>query len=258
MQTVPVRSWTAFWLLLLLLPGVVVSQSHEESTSSRNLRPRVADVQTEGRFQEIAAVSVLGGAEFDQVDSYQNRALTYVRKEKGLTMDDPEFLEYYGLACLFYATNGVHNKHTISEFGEDFVLQPWLNAGGWVSTDTDKCAWFGVSCNSDNQVLAIQLASNNLMGTFPPEIVHLGESLEIIDIYFNTYCSTEGDAGNAWMGQLPKTRQLLFRSTSFEYDGIPAFWADTPTLGKSTRERERECVCVCVCLVVLTLVVVVA
>jgi len=208
-------------------------QEHHESEPrlrNRRLSPRVSGLRPDSRFGGVSKASLQGGAEFDSSDTYQSRALSYVKNGRMLTEDSPDFLQYYALACLFYSTNAVHNKHTIFNLGADAVLDGWTLSDGWLSTEQDKCSWHGITCDDSELVLAIQLPSNNLTGIFPPEIEHLGTSLEIIDIYNNEFVTTEGDAGNAWMGKLPKLRNLFFRTTSFEYNGIPTFWSGVETL----------------------------
>jgi Leucine-rich repeat (LRR) protein len=54
--------------------------------------------------------------------------------------------------------------------------------------------------------------------------------LQEIDLFNNLYLLAEGDAGNAWIGQMTNLQKLFLGSTSFEYDGIPPYTANLPLL----------------------------
>ncbi len=41
--------------------------------------------------------------------------------------------------------------------------QNWVNATNWLS-NSDKCSWFGVSCNNDGNIVSIILPQNDLLG----------------------------------------------------------------------------------------------
>jgi hypothetical protein len=44
----------------------------------------------------------------------------------------------------------------------------WTDNTGWLQTDT-PCSWYGVECDNGH-VFSINLNSNNLMGSIPPEL----------------------------------------------------------------------------------------
>jgi Leucine-rich repeat (LRR) protein len=48
----------------------------------------------------------------------------------------------------------------------------WSNNAGWLSTSSE-CEWFGVRCNSENQVSALHLSDNQLKGTIPSSLGQL-------------------------------------------------------------------------------------
>ncbi|KAL3765692.1 hypothetical protein ACHAWO_007070 [Cyclotella atomus] len=58
----------------------------------------------------------------------------------------------------------------------------------WLS-NTHKCSWYGVSCSDIGFVTELDLMSNNLVGTIPPEIYHLS-SLKRLALVENCLQST--------------------------------------------------------------------
>ena len=59
--------------------------------------------------------------------------------------------EIDNLEAIYEATNGPN----------------WTNNDGWMSNKTDHCDWYGITCNSENYVIRIELKDNNLAGQFP-------------------------------------------------------------------------------------------
>eukprot|EP00543_Licmophora_paradoxa_P005008 CAMPEP_0202444256 /NCGR_PEP_ID=MMETSP1360-20130828/3394_1 /ASSEMBLY_ACC=CAM_ASM_000848 /TAXON_ID=515479 /ORGANISM="Licmophora paradoxa, Strain CCMP2313" /LENGTH=680 /DNA_ID=CAMNT_0049060207 /DNA_START=73 /DNA_END=2115 /DNA_ORIENTATION=+ len=172
--------------------------------------------------QILSSVALQGGAEFNDPNSYQSQALRFVEQFRS-TEVLLEMIQYYALACIFFATNGKSNKRTdvaFTQFSKD-NLPGWRTNSSWV-TSAGKCTWHGISCNG-NFVSQIQLPDNRLFGTFPAEVSLLSQTLETLDLYLNFYLVTEGDDGNRWIADLTSLRELFFGTTSFEYNGIPTF-----------------------------------
>ena len=48
----------------------------------------------------------------------------------------------------------------------------WRETSGWLegSSEGEACAWHGVSCNSEQRVVALSLPNNRLTGTLPVEL----------------------------------------------------------------------------------------
>jgi hypothetical protein len=65
--------------------------------------------------------------------------------------------EIYALTTLFYATSGENWRQR----------DAWPGPGMPCGVDT---IWFGLSCDASNRVIAIELATNDLMGQLPSEI----------------------------------------------------------------------------------------
>ena len=167
----------------------------------------------------VMGAALQGGAEFVAEDSYQSKALAYT-ETLSTVLTDADYIEYYALACFYYASFGVPNKRTQEEnLGAE--LPGWIDSTNWVSTTRSKCDWNGVEC-SKGSVSKLNLNSNRLYGVVAPEL-QLLSNLEHIDFFNNYFLVSEGDEGNAWIGAMPQLRFLYFSGTSFEYEGIPAF-----------------------------------
>ena len=85
--------------------------------------------------------------------------MEYSRKKK---------LQRYSLATFYYATNG----------------DQWLKNDFWLS-DRTECHWYGKTgsrrlCNKEQELVNLELDTNNINGSLPPEIGLLSSSLERI------------------------------------------------------------------------------
>jgi len=176
--------------------------------------------------EAIYGVARKGGAEFDDVFSYQSKALAWVQT---LTLPSPEIpnltmeeqaVQLYALACIYYSTYASQNDWTDFHFGSEGALPGWFSNRGWLSDAESFCNWHGISCDESNRVSEIELATNGLTGSFPEETVYLADSLVTLDLY-NNLVHNKGDEGNAWLGELTNLENLFYGTTSFEYDGVP-------------------------------------
>jgi hypothetical protein len=178
----------------------------------------------------ILTVALKGGEEFENPNSYQSLALKFLEIVLS-PQSDEKYIQYYAIACIYTASFGVSNKYTNLEFPNK-KLDGWIQADGWM-TDSSLCKWYGISCEN-NAVNKIELFENRMYGIFPPEVQLIAESVTVIDLYDNPFLSAEGDEGNSWIAQMVNLEQLYFGSTAFEYDGIPTFFNNIPTLSKFT------------------------
>lgn len=93
-------------------------------------------------------------------------------------------------------------------------------------TATRTDGWYGVTCNAEEQVVALELYDNFLTGTWPEEIVLLASdgpfstgagNLETLDLFRNEFLSNGGDS--SWMSNLGSNMTtLLVDETGFSGD----------------------------------------
>jgi len=105
-------------------------------------------------------------------NSPQAKALAWLRNNTFLeSYSLSRRLQRFSLASFFYSTGGERR---------------WKNKAGWLS-DEDECTWYsrsdGPICNK-GEYKQLSFISNELRGTFPPEVALLS-SLEIIELQRN-------------------------------------------------------------------------
>jgi hypothetical protein len=153
-----------------------------------------------------------GGAEFEDPESYQSKALARTEEQDGIdNMTDAKTVQYYALYCIYNATNKAPNIVTDTDERFDNIVNypEWTKATGWEETYVDPCSgWFGIECEMD-EVTAIDLYDNLLTGVFPPEVSLLasdGEratgagNLNRLDLSNNEFLFNNFD--NSWMAFL--------------------------------------------------------
>jgi len=99
----------------------------------------------------------------------QTRALEWIVGDMKENCVDPNLIQRYSLAVVYYALGG----------------ENWNSNELWLSQSTE-CDWFGVTCNSNPtpKVIEINLQQNNLVGRIPDELAQL-TSLQGIVLYEN-------------------------------------------------------------------------
>lgn len=151
--------------------------------------------------------------------SYQALARdeTVVRYEGESGVSATHIINYYVLRCILAATNRKSNPRII----DMTTIPQWTNIDNW-NTNPDFCTWYGITCEyfgpSSGLVTQIDLARNNLSGTWPEEVAFLGEHLEMIDLFSNPaqYCGKYD-----WFQSMEVLRFLFVGTTSWDSVGIP-------------------------------------
>eukprot|EP00537_Pseudo-nitzschia_pungens_P006901 CAMPEP_0172378164 /NCGR_PEP_ID=MMETSP1060-20121228/69279_1 /TAXON_ID=37318 /ORGANISM="Pseudo-nitzschia pungens, Strain cf. cingulata" /LENGTH=919 /DNA_ID=CAMNT_0013105879 /DNA_START=25 /DNA_END=2784 /DNA_ORIENTATION=+ len=175
-------------------------------------------------LQAIEPVALQGGSEFSSPTSYQSQALARTEGVPGIeSQTTAKIIQYYVLFAIYEASNGVSNIITEAEGIID--VPGWIVNSGWNTGTTDPCSgsWFGVVCNAEGQVTALDLFGNLLTGGFAREIVLLASdgarstgagSLLRIDLFDNMLLTNDGD--NSWWSELGSGFQFLFfKNTAF-------------------------------------------
>jgi hypothetical protein len=154
-----------------------------------------------------------GGAEFEDPESYQSKALARTEDQIGIeSMTDAKIVQYYALYCIYNATNGVPNAITDSDPRFDGIpmFPRWLISTGWEENNLDPCSgWYGVDCEGTDRVTAIDLFANIMTGAFPPEVSLFASdgpsstgagNLLRIDVFNNEFLFNNFD--NSWQSIL--------------------------------------------------------
>ena len=200
-------------------PPYPFSASPSPSSTPSDIPSSLPSVSSSDIRSIISKVALQGGKEFDDPDSYQSQALTFLESVLS-PQGEMEYLRYYALACIYTASFAVENKYTRVLFPDNELLG-WTASGLWM-TDSDYCNWYGIKCEN-KRIATIDLGDNNLLGIFAPEVQFLAESLKEVNLGGNALLVSEGDEGNDWMSMMVNMEYLYFGSTSFEYEGVPTF-----------------------------------
>jgi hypothetical protein len=199
-----------------------------------NPTPGITSPPTSSVQLRLLPYALQGGAEWNDPDSYQSKALRRVEEQQGVRRlqegiapdSDAKLVQYYALYCIYSATSGVRNEFTDGNpifddlEPEDF---PWIQNRGWRSTNIDPCPipfpdvepFYGVKCNDEGQVISLELDQNGMTGHFPPEV---------------TLLASDGPRASG-AGQLQKIE--LFRNEFLGNNRDTSWWADLGSaLGK--------------------------
>jgi len=129
----------------------------------------------------LSSISFDGGKDLQTPSTPKNDALYWLAANDNLgTYSDEKKIQRYGLATLYYSTNG----------------ERWRRSEGWLS-NSDECEWYSSfvngllcsispfkdfswcksSCSDNGSVVQLSLYDNNLEGTIPEEVALLSNSL---------------------------------------------------------------------------------
>lgn len=204
---------------IAIIVGAVIGSKNKNSSKSNAAAMKTAGGLSMREF--LSTVALQRGAEFDDPKSYQSLALQWMESTNNSSVlySNQTLIQRYVLACLYYNTFAVGTYYTDVSYGEG-IVPDWVNSKFWM-TSQDECTWFGIKCNSNKEISAIDMPTNKLTGSIPPEIILLGNSLEFLDINYNVVYNANEDLN--WMGHLTKLTTLRCGSCYIEYYGIPSF-----------------------------------
>ena len=112
----------------------------------------------------------------------QNKALTWLANNTNLaSYTDQEKIQQYALATLYYSTKGESWTHDDDWLTNADVFGKWYQDDGMIN------------CTSTGEVSNLDLYNNNLIGTIPPKMGLLSDSLGELNIQgrmllFNVSC----------------------------------------------------------------------
>jgi hypothetical protein len=178
----------------------------------------------------IFPVALFGGAEFVDPNSYQSQALDWLCASSTAGLSDDRIIQRYSLASIYYATYNVSTIFTDIAFGSGIVF-PWADSGTWLSDD-NECTWGKqLRCDANNFVVTLDLFSNLVTGEFPPEVVYMKGTLQILDVGTNQVF-TDGASFNPFLGELTELVDLRYDDTNFQNNpGVPTEIGNLKKLG---------------------------
>ena len=219
---------------MLVIPDVTIMAVKAQTADIETLRNRVI-----GAVKGLNEAALRGFDDTAESISYQSKAFLRLTEQVGVDdFSDAKLVQYYALYCIYHATSGVGNEITDADVRfENIVMPEWLIATHWrdetavdpcgttiITTANDATAtsttatilsatttggWYGVTCDVEGRVVALDLFSNILTGIWPEEIVLLASdgpfnsgagNLERLDLYQNEFLSNGGDS--TWMSDL--------------------------------------------------------
>lgn len=151
-------------------------------------------------LQLLQRESLGDGSELLSGNTYQHEAMVWLESIDHASLSDEAILQKFALACVYFATYQKRTLYTDAVYGYDATPPGWNRTDNWL-TGESECTWFGILCDSEGKVNDIELYSNSLTGSFPPEIVHIKESLTALDLYDNVIWN-QGDSGHSWLEQM--------------------------------------------------------
>ena len=78
------------------------------------------------------------------------------------------------VGCAFTAITPPTQTQALIKFYEATNGQNWLRKENWLQSD-QPCSpnWFGVTCDSDHNIVSLKLPKNNLVGSLPETLCQL-------------------------------------------------------------------------------------
>ena len=169
-------------------PGTSVPTGMPSSTPSAT--PSASP--TSGRFAAIRdLIATLMGTDqgLDVLGSFQSRALRYVatQDELAVPLGDPQLVQRYALAVFHYMTGG-----------EDWTSCGQTDgacaSGRWLFGTASECDWFGITCDSNNNVERISREYIYIHGVANGEGGLFGDKMrmdkEILHVAYTTHSLT--------------------------------------------------------------------
>lgn len=124
------------------------------------------DLSGDPTYGLIVARYPEGAEALADASSPQRAAFEWLKSPSNAQVtSDQRLLQRYALASLFYVTGGTS----------------WRSTASWLS-EADECLWYttaetGMLCDSDGNLLEINLRNNNLQGSLPMELLLLANTL---------------------------------------------------------------------------------
>lgn len=143
--------------------------------------------------------------------SPQGQALKWLESSVNKNVySEQRFLQRYVLSTVYYSTNG----------------EGWINNTAWLS-ELDECSWMSKAefvCDDSGRYIELDLMENNLVGTLPPELKVLSDSLRVINVRKN---KLSGELPASTISDLTNLEVLDLSSNSFSGAVLPQLFDAT-------------------------------
>lgn len=143
-----------------------ISMGNETMTETPSLSPNsnlsisVGPTPIESTQRFIERVLLLEADSLKQPNTYRNQAFTSLTETfpnlTPMNNNQIEIIQIYTLNTMYFTLNGTEWKQRTSWTGPN---EPCTNP-----------VWYGVTCNADGIITKLDLSSNDLFGTIPPDI----------------------------------------------------------------------------------------
>eukprot|EP00957_Ditylum_brightwellii_P141933 10813519-Ditylum_brightwellii.AAC.1 len=101
-------------------------------------------------------------------------------------------------------------RNCLTDFFSQAKGQEWTKSNGWLDEFENHCAWHGIECNKERQVINLTLGNNGLSGRISDAIGNLTE-LRKVDLHDN---DLKGIIPSA-IGNLLKLSSLIISYNDF-------------------------------------------
>jgi len=143
------------------------------------MRPSAAPVTIDSPADATNLVNLIinafpeGQPALQNSNSSQMKALKWLESStNNRILTEKSFLQRYALATVYFSTNGDN----------------WRENTGWLS-ELDECSWLSTSestCDDMGEYIKLDLQDNNLVGTLPPELMILSDTLQTVNVRKNS------------------------------------------------------------------------
>ena len=171
---------TAFVIILVM--GILVSIIAipiQLTKTKQTVGPTTAPTEyptaspTSMLFGFLASNTFDDGLALATTGSSQQMAMKWLEDHGINSPMDYKLLQFYALVVLYYETAGRRWISSTSRYNDD----QWLQPNSRTNNTFDFCHWKGILCNETKSIYSLNLTDEGLVGSIPPEIAALGQSL---------------------------------------------------------------------------------
>jgi Leucine-rich repeat (LRR) protein len=182
---------TALFVAILLTVSLSVTKSKTTSSEPNATTPSTEPETTLERYHRLFSVilglNVTDRNRLEDENDATAKALYWMSVTKFAPEDIGTVRSRYSLSTLYFST---HGKESDSN---------WIRESNWMTSES-VCTWYGVECTPvgdalevPERVRSLNVTSNMLSGTIPPEIALLQQDIHSLDLSSNLLGGTMPD-----------------------------------------------------------------